>query len=148
MKVYIDNYNIPITLLVDTGADVSLIKNDNFSDNQINTNRITTLSGIGQGKIRSIGTTFFDLKFKNCLIPHYFHVVHNDFPIPCDGILGMDFFRKYNCILEFSKDHDYLILRPHNITQHIEIPITNTCHDDITLPARSEVIRQVKRLTY
>ena len=85
IKVYIDNYNIPITLFVDTGADVSLIKNDIFSDNQINKNRITTLSGIGQGKIRSIGTTFFDLKFKNCLIPHYFHVVHNDFPIPNTG---------------------------------------------------------------
>ena len=64
IKVYIDNYNIPITLLVDTGADVSLIKNDNFSDNQINRNRITTLSGTGQGKIRAIGITFFYLKFK------------------------------------------------------------------------------------
>lgn len=90
----IDQTNTTLTLLVDTGADVSLIKLIHFTNDQINTNRITTLSGIGQGKIRSIGTTFFDLKFKNFLIPHTFHVVSDDFPIPCDGIIGMDFIKK------------------------------------------------------
>ena len=39
-----------LTLLVDTGADISLIKIDNVSQsNHVNLKEITTLSGIGEG---------------------------------------------------------------------------------------------------
>ena len=120
------------------------IKQINSIQENINTNRIRTLSGIGQGKIRSIGSIHFDLKFENYLIPHDFHVVRDDFPIPCDGIIGMDFIRKYNCILDFNENYDYLILRPNNLKHNIEIPLSNTCNENITLPARSEVIRYIK----
>lgn len=145
IKIY--TTNTTLTLLVDTGADVSLVKIANFTHEQINTNTITNLSGIGPGKIKSIGTTHFDMKFKNFLIPHTFHVVHDDFKIPCDGIIGMDFIKKYNCILDFNDDLDYLILRPFNFPQTIQIPITNRCYDALTLPARSEVIRQISFVT-
>lgn len=133
--------------MVDTGADISLIKLAHFKVNEINTNNISTLSGIGQGKIRSIGTTHFDLRYKKYLIPHTFHVVDDDFPIPCDGIIGMDFIRRFNCVLDFNEDVNYLILRPQNLTEQIEIELTNTCNELLTLPARSEVIRQIRLIT-
>lgn len=147
VNIKIEHSNDKVTLLVDTGADISLIKLAHFTQDQINTNRISTLSGIGQGKIKSIGTTHFDLRYKNFLIPHTFHVVNDDFPIPCDGIIGMDFIKKYNCVLDFNEDFDCLVLRPPNFPQQIEIEITNTCNEHLTLPARSEVIRHIKLLT-
>lgn len=58
IQIKIAHTNTIITLLVDTGADISLIKNNQIALEQINTKQITTLSGIGQGKIKSIGTTF------------------------------------------------------------------------------------------
>ena len=65
IKLYIEHTNTLLTLLVDTGADISLIKLAHFTHDQINTNSITTLSGIGEGKIKSIGTTHFDIRCKN-----------------------------------------------------------------------------------
>ena len=114
-----------------------------YAFKNINTKYTTKLSGIGEGEIKTLGTLFFDLRFNNYLIPHKFHIVKNDFPIPCDGIIGIDFIKKYNCVLEFDHDHDFFILRPENIKQQIKIPII-TSNSIITLPARAEVIREIK----
>ena len=34
-----------------------------------------------------------------------FHVVNDNLSIPVDGIIGMDFVRNYNCILDFDKEN-------------------------------------------
>ena len=77
---------------------------------------------------------------------HKFHAVPNDFPIPCDGIIGVDFLREFNCKLDFMENKDWLVLRPHNF-QHFAIPITNITNNcinnSIMLPARSQVVRRV-----
>lgn len=104
VQLYINNSDTLITLLVDTGADISLIKANFIPSYWINRQETIDLIGIGKGKIRSIGTTSFRVRFKNYMIPHVFHVVQEDFPIPCDGIFGIDFMRKYNSILDFDKD--------------------------------------------
>ena len=77
------------------------------------------------------------------MVTHKFHVVHNDFSIPCDRINGMDFLTQFNCKIDFMKNKEYLFLRPPNF-QTLAIPIQNTCNNNyIVLPARSQVIRKV-----
>lgn len=76
------------------------------------------------------------------VIPHNFHVVNFEFPIPCDGILGIDFIKKYNCQLDFKPNEDWFILRPNNLKYPISVPITYNAGNNTTLlPAKSEVVR-------
>lgn len=145
MKARNGNSNRLLIFLVDTGADISLLKQFNNDYYRLNTSHITTISGIGQGTIKSLGSIQLDLRVNNFIIPHEFHIVHGDFPIPCDGILGMDFMKRYNCMLDFSGDNDCFILRPQNFHSDIHMPIAYSgIHDNILLPARSEVIRRVQ----
>ena len=79
------------------------------------------------------------------IIPHNYHLVEQNFPIPSDGIIGIDFIKKFNCLLDCTHTSDTLILRPDNLNFPINIPITHTCDNNATiLPARAEVVRQIK----
>jgi len=69
--------------------------------------------------------------------------VHLHFAIPCDGILGIDFIKKYNCQLDFKSSEDWLIIRPNNLKCPIYVPITySSGNNSILLLARSQVIRK------
>ena len=60
----------------------------------------------------------------------------------CDGILGLDFIKHFNCILDYKDNDGILILRPLNYN-HIKVPINlTTSNHSMILPARSEVIRK------
>ena len=74
-------------------------------------------------------------------------MVQNNFPIACDGIIGMNFIKNYNCVLDFNEENYHLTLRPSNLSRTIEISITNN-YNEITLRPRSEVIRQIKSLNH
>ena len=99
----INNTKHIVTLLVDTGADISVVKNNFFKPQLINNNITTTITGIGQGYLKSIRKIFLEMKFKNFLISRYFQVVQNNFRIPSDGIIGLNFLKKYNCVLDFNE---------------------------------------------
>ena len=145
MFVKIKNLNSGnvLTFLVDTGADISLIKVINSEHSSVNAQNKTTITGIGEGSISSIGSAPLELHIENIVITHNFHVVSNDFPIPCDGIIGMDFLTEYNCQLDFNKNEDSLLIRPQNFNM-VSIPISNSCiNHSMLLPARSEVIRKI-----
>lgn len=97
--------NKTLNFLIDTGADISIIKFGSiYCKANINTDRITRLNGIGQGLVSTIGTIttdlILDLTVENVIISHRFHVTNDDFPIPCDGIIGLDFIKTYNCVLD------------------------------------------------
>jgi len=68
------------------------------------------------------------------------------FAIPCDGILGIDFIRKYNCQLIFNpSEEDWLIIRPNNLKFPIHVPMTySSGNNSILLPARSQVVRKIQ----
>lgn len=94
--------------------------------------------------INTIGRVKADLKVENILIPVSLQVVQGDFPIPSDGILGLDFIKKYNCVLDYQYSQDWLILRPYNFPEKVAIPMnTGTCPNSFSIPARSEVIRPI-----
>lgn len=77
--------NTVLTLLIDTGAEISLLKAKAKEYNNINFSNISNITGIGQGTIQSIGTVDLDIRIQDVLVPHEFHVVPENFPIPCDG---------------------------------------------------------------
>lgn len=85
-----------LILLVDTGAEVSILKPDKINPNQIiDTNEKCTITGINNHTVDTFGTiiTSVNVNSQN-EITHKFQIVHQEFPIATDGILGRDFFYK------------------------------------------------------
>lgn len=71
-------------------------------------------------------------------------MVDSNFSIPCDGIIGIDFIKKFNCQLDFKPSEDWFIIRPQNLNYPIYVPITYSAgNNTILLPARSQVIRKI-----
>lgn len=130
--------------LIDTGAGISIIKVGKVLNEHIDANKATYLSGVGQGLIATLGKVEANLIAENFLIAHEFHVVEDDFQIPVDGIIGMDFIRRYDCLLDYRRDSDWIVLRTKNYPEYIALQMRNAPHiNAISLPARSEVIRLV-----
>lgn len=140
IKIRINNNNKFLTLLVDTGANISLLKY-NYKYN-VNKSNKTNITGIGQGTIQSIGQASIDLLFDNFIIEHDFQIVHNEFPIPCDGIIGLNFSRKFNCQIDYQNNE--FIINPSSNKYQIHVPLVHSYIDNsILLPARSEVMRKI-----
>jgi len=130
---------------VDTGANISLLKEnaDTFSNIQIK--NTINIQGIGEGIIKSKGLAPVELQTDKYIIPYNFYIVNKDFAIPCDGIIGIDFIKELNCQIDLNPTEDWFIIRPTNIDIHIYIPITYTSgNNTILLPARSQVVRKIK----
>lgn len=109
----------------------------NYKYNRNKSNK-TNIAGIGQGTIQSIGQASIDLLFDK----HDFQIVHNEFSIPCDGIIGLDFIRKFNCQIDYQNDE--FIINPSSIRYQIHVPLVQSHIDNsISLPGRSEVMRKI-----
>lgn len=134
----------PVTLLVDTGADISLFKRNKIDPHQIvNRSNISRIKGVTEGHTNSIGTTNTEIFVENYVFSHIFHIVDEKFPIPADGILGRDFISKFCCKLDYYEWKMTLRTSEGNIT----LPIHNNPEDDvITVPPRCEVIRKLSSL--
>lgn len=73
-------------------------------------------------------------------------MVRDDFPIPYDGIIGLDFIRKYNCVLEYRNEGvgDVLHIRPEELSCELTVKILDGAEAKVlSLPARSEVVRKI-----
>jgi len=78
-------------MLLDTGADISLIKLKCLTgDTLINDNVKLKLQGIHENISETIGRTVLTLELGNLTKEHYFHVVPNDFKIRADAVMGRD----------------------------------------------------------
>ena len=132
------------TFLLDTGSDISIIK-QKFIKN-LNTDDTLTykLKGIGEGTKSTLGFVETNILLNNFTLNHKFQVVDNDFPIPCDGIIGDDFIKTYNCLLDFNPTQDLFVVRP-NFSNRYETLKIYSCpkENTISLPARAEVIRKI-----
>lgn len=133
------------TFLVDTGADISIIKTSKLAPGAlIDKNFTTNISGIGESVVRSIGTIRTGLIIENIILEHTFHIVDDSFNVPSDGILGLDFIRKYNCILDYRKNNNMLVLRPNNFKGNVLVSIYDTPRpNSLSIPARSQVVRKI-----
>jgi len=105
------------------GADISILKEEADYFNSIQDDSIINIQGISQEIIESKGLTSIKLQTNKYIIPHNFHIVNQQFPIPCDGIIVIDFIRKFNCQLDFKPKEDWFIIRPNNLKFPIYVPI-------------------------
>lgn len=131
----------PVNLTVDTGADVSIIKENLLNEFQkIYIKQKCTIKGVTDGKIETIGSTPTNIIIDNTSIPHNFQVVTKHFPIQTDGILGRDFLAKHGC---------NICLKTWLITFEIgrkrfEVPIEDKFNGNIVIPPRCQVIKKLK----
>ncbi len=133
------------TYLLDTGANISTLKESALPDKAlINVNNKCKINGIVEGLVQTLGSIDTNLSIDGIQFKHQFQVVDNNFPVPSDGIIGLDFIKKYNCILDFNQENWKMILRPSFLSYKLILPISTSLNkNSLILPARCEVIRKV-----
>lgn len=130
-----------ITFMLDTGADASIFKRESIDPRQIiYPNKCAEIKGVTEGIVKTLGTTIATVFNEQFKISHEFHVVNYGFPIPCDAILGLDFIRRFKCILDY--DRSVLIF---NFGDNVhEIPISNCIEQDtLIIPPRCQIVKKV-----
>lgn len=92
-----------VVVLLDTGADISLIKRQQLKVNTlIYEEDILSVKGIANKTIKTLGVVYAEIKVKDTVIVHPFHVVTNDFPIRNEGILGRDFLKRFDVKIDYK----------------------------------------------
>lgn len=116
--------------LVDTQADVSLIKYNSIKhfESLLNKTDIISLRGITEDATNSLGSLILDLEISDIKIPNKFHVVSDLFPIPSNGILGKDFVKNNNCMLDYET---------------MTITIKRQNFREVTIPIMTEIIKGI-----
>lgn len=122
--------------MIDTQADVSVIKRSVIqNDSFIDFSNIIHIKGVTNSTISSFGTTYIDLIFDQTSLSQEFHVVPDTFNIPVDAILGKDFLRGNNCIINYN---DMSL----SISNKVKTNIFNNVDQSLYIPPRCEVIRK------
>lgn len=141
ISCYINNYFHD--WLVDTGASISAIKYECIERLRIpfHKNEISVV-GIG-GDIVSVGHVFLQLNIEGYIFKHKFYVFKN---LPCktNGILGQDFFKKFQALIDFELNT--LQLNTENnehVTLKFEYIMTTSQNFQLMLPPRCESIHYV-----
>jgi len=103
----------------------------------IKNNYTINIQGTSQEVTKSKGRTSIEIQTSKYIIPHNFQIVNLEFAILCDGILGIDFIKKYNCQIGSKPSKDWLIIRTNNLKYPIYLPKTSSSGNSSTiLPAR------------
>lgn len=133
------------TYLLDTGANISTLKESFLPKGTLmDMNDKCKINGIVDGLVETLGSVDACLLIDNVEFQHHFQIVSEDFPVPADGILGLDFITKYNCSLDYGSEDWKMTLQPDFLSYVISIPVSNSLYkSSLILPPRCEVIRKV-----
>jgi len=130
-----------LVFLIDTGADISILKENSDVFPDIQFDYVINIQGISQENTKSIGQISIEIQTTKYIILHNFHIENLQFAIPFGGILGIDFIKKYNCQLDFKPSEYWLIIRQNNLKFPVYVSITySSGNNSIILPAESQVI--------
>ena len=89
-----------ISFVVDTGAEVNLIKRKSVDSNTpVNEKLKITLYGIGPGPVKTMGMIRAKIEKETV----EFHVVPNNFAIDQDGLLGMTFLKDQDAVIDIKR---------------------------------------------
>lgn len=129
------------TFLVDSQADISIIKESALNDSlEIGTSKIN-IKGVTEESVPTLGRVTLQLNLDYLEIKHEFHIVPDTFDIPTDGIIGKDFCKTYRCGICY----DNMIFTIRTDLGEIELELKSGLADnEIILPPRSEIFRLVK----
>jgi hypothetical protein len=83
-----------LLLLIDSGADLSVFKGQNLIDStEYDSERKVRVKSINGSLVETHQAMEAEISLENSSISHKFQLVNKQVDIPCDGILGRDFFR-------------------------------------------------------
>lgn len=151
-----------LRFLIDTGAEISLIKLNSLHDHvPIDVNNIIELQGITSGKINTLGSCVGEIFCNNKFYKQTFHIVKNDFKLEHDGILGSDFLCRHQVRISFSNKmgeervsretemrevkNDLLIIKKYLgiiVQQNDEVTCNNDSEVEVIKPIDLKVIDQ------
>lgn len=135
-----DVSDTPITFMVDSGSDISVVKCNKLKLNQqFYPTETCSITGIGSGAVNSIGCIYSNINVNDKNLPQKFHIVNNDFPIPTEGILGRDFLAANKCKI----DYDSWLLHVNINNEIINVPITNNINGNMVIPPRCQILKQI-----
>ena len=81
--------------LVDTGADVSLIKGSKLKGaTEFNPDAKVRIKCVDGSPMETHGTVDANIEIGRELIAHKFQLVHKQVDLPCEGIVGRDFLQR------------------------------------------------------
>ncbi|CAF4870377.1 unnamed protein product [Pieris macdunnoughi] len=124
---------IPLSLLVDSGSAICLLKESSIHINQKLNKELIKIKGIDPGDEPTQTEGHFQLKLKiskTKSIPFKFHVVKN-INLPYDGILGTDFLTNFGCKIDYT--NDILKIGNESVKLHFSKPF-------YIIPPRSESV--------
>lgn len=141
MNVFVGMTNSICSFIIDSGADISIMKVDKLLPHQVvDRSKNYRITGITDGVKETLAEAITPLKFNNGLIVnHNFQLVESNFPIPTDGILGRDFLTTFKCTI----DYEHWLLNFKFQQSEISIPIEDNYNRKILIPARCEVVRKI-----
>jgi len=95
-----------INLLLDTGAELNLIKLNTLQDDvQVSNKKIYNMQGINDKLVSTLGSTILTVSIDNNeTYETEFQVVDSAFPIVGDGILGNPFLKANKIIIDMEKE--------------------------------------------
>lgn len=99
---------------------------------------IIEITGVTHESIKTIGTIMLSFDFENFKRSFRINVVDENFPIPCDGILGNDFFNDYPCTIDY-RDNCFKIFKSTDSYFINAMRAKNL----VTIPARTELVQKV-----
>lgn len=128
--------------MLDTQADVSILKSSTLKPYAIlNSFNKINIKGVTEEVISSLGSIDINIPFDEYEICQKFHIVDDSFSIPVQGILGKDFIKNNNCVLDYSD----FTLTLKNADFETKINILESPGDEVNfIPPRCEVIRHFK----
>lgn len=127
-----------IKLIVDTAAQLSLIKENQIVDKQnITQEEQTNIVGVANVQIKTLGSYCLTPKIDSTNFSFKFQVVPDEINIPFDGIIGRDIISQYNGVISYQdqtfKLNDY-IFKLHTVD----------ASNLICVPPRCEIITKIK----
>ncbi|KAM0735252.1 Retrovirus-related Pol polyprotein from transposon 17.6 [Formica fusca] len=111
--------------MVDSGSSVNLVKIETLKNTPIDVKDTLRLKGISKKPIRALGSTTFEIMGRKTK----FYVVKNDFGVPADGIIGANFLKHNNAIVDYK--HKCLVF------EDIRVPFFE--NEKVMIPSRSIV---------
>ncbi|RYA68141.1 hypothetical protein DD595_25680, partial [Enterobacter cloacae complex sp. 4DZ3-17B2] len=88
--------------MVDTGASVNIIKLENIKgETLIDESDVIDLKGITEQPVTTMGVVIIEILGHDTP----FHVVRNNFPIDCEGILGSEFLKDNEATIDYKNNH-------------------------------------------
>lgn len=140
--------------LIDTGADICLIKRGCIRDDvNCYPNSKCLITGITSEDVSTLALCYADIILPNSkIISQSFQIVDDLFPIPVQGIIGRNFLKNNQCKIDYCKD--VLEIPSDNciINLKFDVPSVDNsslmmvnCNDvSSNIPSRSERIMKIK----